>query len=228
VHTAIARVGASWTRFGWGTDPRTVQHLEWLKATGRKAVVGNTGDPAVWVPQILASPYASVVDALEGRNEPDLFDGADWLQKATVHQRALYDAAAGRWPVLSPAAGRPANDAALLALPHDIANFHRYPGNGAPTAAATALPKTCVPAWVTETGQTTYKTWYGSWVVSPAQQAVWLPQMIDGLRAAGAERVYVHELLNLKVNWSSYMQPNDNWGLFTYYGEPKPVVAALR
>jgi hypothetical protein len=224
----IDRLGAQLVRVPWSTDTRTTDMLRWLANSGRTAIalVSKDRDPALQVEEMWASPYALAIEAVEGLNEPDLFVAGDWLAFAARHQAALYGAVAGRWPVLSPSAGHPqtgTRERDLHALPADILNCHRYAGNGPPSAAL-PVPAAC---WVTETGYSTYKTWYGSYVVSPDRQALWLPELVRKLEGEGAQRVVVHELLNLKNNWSSYMQPNDNWGLFTYGGGAKPVVAAL-
>jgi hypothetical protein len=228
VRSCIERAGAMLVRVPWATDPRTTDVLRWLEATGRTAVVLASKDvnPAIQAAEMATSPHVRAIEAVEGLNEPDLFVPGDWLGFAAQHQTLLYDAVGGRWPVLSPSAGHPqtgTRERDLHALPHDIKNCHRYAGNGPPLNAL-PVPDGC---WVTETGYSTYKTWYGSWVVSPERQAQWLPGLVRKLEGEGARRVVVHELLNLKNNWSSYMQPNDNWGLFTHSGAAKPVVAAL-
>jgi hypothetical protein len=228
VRACVERAGITLLRVPWSTDVRTSDVMRWLATTGRTAVVlvSKDRDPRVQVEEMWASPHAWAIEAVEGVNEPDLFVPGDWLTFATQHQTALYEAVGGRWPVLSPSAGHPqtgTRERDLHALPHDIKNCHRYAGNGPPSNAL-PVPDGC---WVTETGYSTYKTWYGSYVVSPERQALWLPQLVAKLESEGAQRVIVHELLNLKTNWSSYMQPNDNWGLFTYSGSAKPVVAAL-
>lgn len=182
-------------------------------------------DPETTVAQIAA---AGQVDYVEGVNEPDLNGGtpapidAATLDSVRDRQIRLYAAVAGRWPVLCPSAAWRQNDAALNALPCDIANVHRYaPSDGTPPDLYDAqLPTYGKPIWVTETGFSTWKRLTGKWVVSPTQQRDYLVQMDSMLRANGAARVIVYTLQD--TGWNPF-NSRQHFGLYDWYGNPKPA-----
>lgn len=204
-------------------------------------------DNATWAPEEVVDGIAAAADAglsvtaVEGVNEADLPPTGytttpvpippDQLAAARDRQQRLYDAVAGRWPVLTPSAAYRVNVPALAGLAGDIASMHLYPLNGdfPPTPEAAVIPAVGKPVWVTETGVTSYKkrwlifSW--KWVVTPEQQRDYLVSMVGMLRENGAERVIVYSMQNTGPNaFRNY----NNFGLYTWDGVVKPAGVALR
>lgn len=230
-------------RMPWISNAGTREALRVAAENGIDTVVHD--DPTLPVEQVVAEIAAigQPVTAVEGANEPDVpatgYTVAPQpisltkLAEIADRQQRLYDAVAGRWPVLSPSAVYASNEPALAALPSDIASIHRYhPSDGtAPTAASAALPNVGKPIWVTETGISSYKKgplcalFGGKYVVTPEQQATYLRSMDSMLRANGAERVFIYSLQNTGTN---QCKPGNNYGLYTWDGVAKPAATALR
>jgi hypothetical protein len=205
-------------------------------------------DNPTWTPEQVVAEIAQAaaegfpVTAIEGVNEPDFpATGytptpvpitAEKLAEVRDRQERLYAAVAGRWPVLCPSAMYQLNEPSLNSLPCDIVSAHRYPDiYGAPPAAdAAKLPATAKPIWVTETGVPTTKKWiwwpfWWTWQVTETPQRDYLTQFISMLRANGAERVMVY---SLQDTGRDAFNPENNFGLYTWEGNPKLAVAPLR
>jgi hypothetical protein len=248
-------------RLPWADNARVRETLRFAKDKGIQTVVIDdpSRTPEQIVSQVAAAQAAGLgVTAIEGQNEPDrccrtsgsslagfplpvghgfstteTTMSADRLAPVRDRQKRLYAAVAGRWRVLCPSAMYKSNEAALNALPCDIANAHRYPDRyGAPPkpAQAAGLPDVGKPVWVTETGAPNYKKWSqwplsSHWQVDEAKQRDHLVQFIGMLRAAGAARVIVYSLQN---PCSDDFDPGCNWGLYRSDGRPKLAAAALR
>jgi hypothetical protein len=257
---AIADLRPDVLRLPWADNARVRETLRFARAKGIQTVVID--DPSRTPEQIVAEVAAAQmaglrVTAIEGQNEPDrccrtngssvaglalpIGHGfstsetrlpADRLAAVRDRQKRLYAAVGGRWKVLCPSAMYKVNEAALNALPCDIANVHRYPDRyGAPPerAQAAGLPDAGKPVWVTETGAPDYKKWShwplaSYWQVDEAEQRDHLVQFIGMLRAAGAARVIVYALQN---PCTDDFDPGCNWGLYRN-GRPKLAAAALR
>lgn len=223
-------------RMPWVDNAGTWEALRFDAATGIDSLVIDHAydDPEATVAQMVAAEQAGdPIDYVEGLNEPDLNGGVPApisdakLAEVRDRQQRLYQAVAGRWPVLCPAAAWRRNDAALNGLPCDVANVHRYaPSDGTPPEPYDAvLPATDKPIWVTETGFSTYRRLTLQWVVTPQQQRDYLVQMDSMLRANGAARVLVYSLQDTGQN--PYKSGN-NFGLYSWDGVRKPAAAALR
>ncbi len=225
-------------RMPWVNNAATFEALRFNAAAGVDSlVIDHAYDtPEATVAQIAA---AGGVDYVEGVNEPDVNGGvpapisAAQLAYATDRQTRLYQAVAGRWPVLCPSAAWRQNDAVLNALPCDITNVHRYaPQDGTPPEPVDAqLPAGSRPVWVTETGFSSFKKGLlclfggGYYVTTPQRQAEYLVQMDGMLRANGAARVVVYSLQNTGQN---PCKSGNNFGLYTWDGVAKPAALALR
>jgi hypothetical protein len=258
---AIADLRPDVLRLPWADNGRVRETLRFARAKGIQTVVIDdpSRTPEQVVSQVAAAQMAGLrVTAIEGQNEPDrccrtsgssigglalpIGHGfstsetrlpADTLAAVRERQRRLYAAVGGRWRVLCPSAMYRVNEAALNALPCDIANVHRYPDRyGAPPerAQAAGLPDVGKPVWVTETGAPNYKKWShwplaSYWQVDEAEQRDHVVQFIGMLRAAGAARVIVYALQN---PCTDDFNPGCTWGLYRYDGRPKLAAAALR
>jgi hypothetical protein len=231
---------ATMIRMPWANNQAEWDTMRWAHANGIDVLVhaDPNAPPERFVQQVAA---VGVPVYIEGVNEPDLIGRPhrpesqpitpEQLAMTSDYQRRMYAAVQGRWQVLSPAVAYKENEDEMLALPHDIANFHRYNSQlQPPTPADAVLPARSEPVWITETGWPTYTAgWFASrWVVSEAQQRDYLLSMFSMLRGNGADRMVVYKLTDdgTRAVWQS--RPNKNWGLFTYEGRAKLAVAALR
>jgi hypothetical protein len=231
-------------RLPWVNNAATHGTVRWAVSRGLDVVVIDHAydTPEVTVGQIAA---LGITDRLyvEGVNEPDIpatgFTptevpiGAAKLAQVADRQARLYETVAGHWPVLSPSAVYRINEPTLGALPSDIVSIHRYaPQDGTPPELADAarLPVE-KPAWVTETGFSSYKKGplcllgMGRYVITPQQQADYLVQMNELLVDGAAARVFVYSLQNTGQN---PCKAGNNWGLYTWDGVAKPAAVALR
>jgi hypothetical protein len=227
-------------RLPWVDNAGTREALRFNASQGIDSIVI---DNARWSPEQVVREIAATglpVAAVEGVNEPDLSDtGYTWtevpiplakLAEVRDRQQRLYNAVAGRWPVLCPAAVHNVNEAAMASLACDIVSIHRYqpcPECHPPTPDQATLPSFDKPIWVTETGISTYKKGlsYSRWAVTWEMQADYLPKFIEMLRGNGAQRVVVYSLQDTSQN---IRESGGNFGLYTWGGAPKPAAHALR
>jgi len=258
---SIADLRPDVLRLPWADNARVRDTLRFAKERGIQTVVVD--DPAKTPEKIVSEVAAAQaagfpITAIEGQNEPDrcchtpgwnvggvplpLGGGfstretalpADRLAAVRDRQKRLYTAVAGRWKVLCPSAMYKVNEAALNALPCDIANAHRYPDRyGAPPdpAQARGLPNVGKPVWITETGAATYKKWAqwpvsSHWQVDEAEQRDHLVRFIGMLRSNGAARVIVYSLQN---PCTDDFDAGCGWGLYRFDGRAKLAATALR
>lgn len=202
-------------------------------------------------------PLAGMVSAVEGTNEPDLQNKADWAQRTVADdvtiRRLLAEprfAALAGLPYLTPPLGRPTATAALLAAGWKTAgtvpNFHPYPPSwggpengldvpcqkGVLALACAKMLGTAGAPMATETGYTTAGYNFSPSWVSERAQSVYLPRLLVDNFSRGVSRSYLYELIDLRPDKLSATNGFGLWrarysGTNLVSGGPKPAVAAI-
>lgn len=237
-----ARVDVHLVSGDWGTQ-RQVQlgqdgvrlDVQLGDAFGRFSAAPFDGVYNVFKTHLL--PYA---EAVEGTNEPDLYDDPQWAIPALAHQRALVAALAAtpgteRLAVYGPSSARPNNqqwfgDLTGLA---DYANAHAYSGGRTgsfgldlftPPAAA-RLPGG--PVVVTEAGWQTEPTGVFSQPgVSESVAARYLPKLLLESARRGIPRTYLFDLVD-RFEDPDLAKIQAHFGLLRVDGTPKPAFGAV-
>ncbi|MBO9534920.1 MAG: hypothetical protein J7513_18245 [Solirubrobacteraceae bacterium] len=181
-------------------------------------------------------PY---VDAVEGTNEADLTERADWVQVARRHQEQVSGTVepdrGDPIGVIAPSVGRRANaeplgDVSGLA---DAANAHAYASGGEPGAAlrswlAAMQPEVPGgPIVVTESGfQTDTRQRKYHTPTSPQAAAAYVPRTILEAIRRGVPQVYLYEMVD---RWSDpfHVDTAAHFGLLEHDLDPKPAWSAL-
>lgn len=182
---------------------------------------------------------SGVVEAVEGANEWDLTERADWAAEARAHQRNIWTTVKGNpalshLPVLTPSLGRPTDSERFAELGDlsdyaDFGNVHDYPGGVTPTEefvagviARQSVVSSDKPIIATETGyhQSPAATDQpdGNPAVTQAEAGDLIPRIFLEHFAAGIERTFVYELVD------QYDRPNEtesNFGQLNHDFSPK-------
>lgn len=201
----------------------------------------------------LRTPGAETVSAVEGQNEGDSDwfmsrDEArpDWATAVTAYQKAVFAAVRERYarqalPVVSPTVldYKPADMRALRAAAPfcDVVAVHSYAQGGQEPETDqpyAALPwyvhefcdayKPGAPVMATEAGYHGVVGADGSGV-SRMAAAKYLPRLLLHAFSLGLVRTFLYELMN---EGDDPADPEQNYGLVTRTGEPKPAYLALQ
>jgi hypothetical protein len=229
-------------------NPRQYAGIKTLAEHGVRfdLITGNPatpGTPAQFVDAIADLPPGAV-EAIEGRNEWDLFSrgATDWATSLADWQRQLYAAAkanptTAHLPVLAPALAFRQNYGALSDLtPYaDLANAHAYPGGYQPSnqlaqtaAAVRGVVADTKPIVTTEAGyHNAVNTSNGHLPVPEDVAGTYLPRLLLEHVAAGGKRVYSYELIDEFAD-SGLTNPEANFGLLRRDWTPKPAYLAMK
>lgn len=223
----LETLGADAIRMPFADHPGTYATWKWCVDRGMDVVVHDDPSNYPAVEDLVEKVAAQDLPVfLQGWNEPDLSGLPDWQALAADRQTRLYEAVAGRFPVLSQPTAQGEFWEFAMGLPHDVVSVHRY-AFVEPNAGHFALPATDRPVWVTEVGWPTYKQrfWFWSWwTVSERQQRDWLVFAENQLRANGAAKVFVYKLSD---DGTDLFVRDQGWGLFTVAGRAKLAASAL-
>ncbi len=191
--------------------------------------------------RIVDNGLAPALDAIEGPNEWDSRGGPTWAAQDRAYQMQLYagvtsDPALRSIPVIGPSVANIADAAQLgdLSAYLDYGNVHAYPRGGQPLSrlsvelAGERAVSGTKPVMSTETGyQTAVNGSSQQPPVSAATQAVYLSWLYPAFSTSGVARTYVYELLDDHADPTLAVE-EDNFGIVTAPGVPKPAYPAIR
>jgi hypothetical protein len=193
-----------------------------------------------WVNGMVSDNMASVLDALEGINEPDNAGGS-WVANTRAHQQAFYAAVKAApslagFPVLAPAlANTVANAAALgdLSAYCDRGNCHVY--SGLPPSSGLAAGRNAAqtvsgskPVVVTEQGyHNALNTTSPMQPVDEATAGVYAPKILLENVLLGTERVFNYELIDQTAE-TGLTDIQQHYGLCRSDYTKKPAFTALK
>lgn len=201
--------------------------LDWLGIThvrdrgtvGCMSLTGVGVDVICYTAADAKAAVAAGAESIEGPNEPNSRTG--WETSTRTAWDAICPAVGGAVPLWTPGMNQIHPYDSIGPLPADFGNVHCY-RNGQDLAGFTARAQHAVagqrslvgfrPVVVTETG------WFDD--TGGAQ----LIETLVALWSAGAERVYLYELLDE----SDKAGTQGHYGLFNADWSPKPVATALR
>jgi hypothetical protein len=182
-----------------------------------------------FTPTLISRVRAAIpnVEAWEGPNEPDIFGPS--IATSNQIQQWVYNAVAGREPVVCWAAVYSQNDTAgRCDGQSDYGNAHPYPGNRQETAShcasemgrAMKIAPQSTQQWATEWGYAETAIPPGGWEVVTEAQRAW--RTINGLfelTSCGFDRTYLYEL---------FSADSMRWGLFNEDVTPRRAASLLR
>ncbi|MEM6393539.1 MAG: LamG-like jellyroll fold domain-containing protein [Planctomycetota bacterium] len=187
---------------------------------------------------------AGVIEAINGPNEPDVFNHPDYngftntdtdYAASRAYQNDLFaavnnDPATADLPVLTPSMAFWFNVEDIAPADHDIIAGNRYSSFYTTNFllndwfADTADWNTGNPIWITEAGHATTPDLNTAGAVSERAQGIYMPRLLTEYFRNGVERTYIHQLLD---EGTTPDDDNDNWGLIRADGTFKPSYHAV-
>jgi hypothetical protein len=205
-------------------------------------------DPRSSVGELTANKLTAItvlarnsLEAIEGPNEYDNSQDAGWARTLSKYQANLYqlaktNSATRSLPVIGPSFVRAQSRDAIGDLtPYlDYGNLHSYPGGKSPASnlqSEITLNRKIShsrPLIPTETGyHTAVASASGQPGVSDQAAAKYLLRLYLEYLNQGFERTYWYEFADEKPD-PGRIHPEQNFGLITFDGEPKPAYSSLR
>jgi hypothetical protein len=253
---SVADLGVRHVRDGmwYSTDPAwndtLYRHQEIVASRGIKFTYGFDLRPTSGtVPQrlgVIADRLAGTAEAVEGPNEPDLFETGDWAPRLRSFMSELYsavkkhrDPAIRGLPVVGPSfAVGGASSFGDNSGSMDLGNIHPYTGCQSPSwshlrdvSEEYAQVSGGKPWWATEVG---FHTAINSDPNSGAQPAcdertaaVYTLRTVLEHFSFGVKRTFLYELIDLRPD-PGKVDPESNFGLLRNDFSPKPAFTALR
>jgi hypothetical protein len=195
---------------------------------------------------VIAGRLAGTAEAIEGPNEPDLYEAGDWLARLRRFMPELYDAvkhnpnpAIRSLPVLGPSfavGGEGAFGGNAKAM--DLGNIHPYTGCQSPTpahlrfvAGAYAPVSGGKKWWATEAGfNTALNSPPNGNVQPPCDErtgAVYTLRTLLEHFKFGIARTFLYELIDLRPD-PGKVDAESNFGLLRNDFSPKPAFTAVK
>jgi hypothetical protein len=200
-------------------------------------------DPKITSPEQapeLAKALAPSIFAVEGPNEPNIFNPNLFPDQIRAYQQQMYsaikaDPATKHLPVLSPALAYGSEDSKELGpVACDIAGIHPYQGGQLPDVALAdnfvAANDVCPgkPIWATETGyNTAVNTIFGQPGISDAATAKYMPRLYLDFFNRGIQHTFAYEFLDEHPQ-PELTDPEQHFGMVRYDGTPKPSFIAIK
>jgi hypothetical protein len=195
---------------------------------------------------VIADRLAGTAEAIEGPNEPDLFEKGAWAPRLRAFMPELYDAvkkhpdrAIRALPVVGPSfALGGASSSGDLSGSMDVGNVHPYTGCRSPTPSHLrdvsdeyAQVSGGKPWWATEVGFHTAINYDPNSDAQPAcderTAAVYTLRTVLEHFKFGVERTYLYELIDLRPD-PGKVDPESNFGLLRNDFSSKPAFTALK
>ncbi|MGB3681943.1 MAG: hypothetical protein WA990_05600 [Rubrobacteraceae bacterium] len=190
----------------------------------------------------IASMVGPSLNSLEGPNEYNLSDNANWAADLTAYQKNLYNAVKSNSstknkPVVGPSLGRPYPDKKPdLSAYADYANMHSYPGGRIPSdwgldnyiIPAARKVGGSKPLMATETGYHTAANWNGPHSgVSEKAMGKYTSRLALEYFNRNIAKTYTYELIDQKPDPKG-TDREENFGLLRNDGTEKPAYRALK
>lgn len=180
-----------------------------------------------------AAAHPGAIVSIEGPNEVNNFgatyNGLTGAAAAVAFQNDLYaDVAANATLTGTTVYSYTMNAGASSTTGYDVATIHPYPLNGRAPSFYLNYNINTVPGGkpfaVTETGYSTLPS-NANGVDGPTQAVYDLDMVLDA-KAAGAQTVFLYELLDAYPDPTGTLLGN-HFGMFDYANNPKPIATAL-